>query len=123
MRFFQQLPGLLLLGGLLLGGCSKNEPLEPIAVEDIPTEAAEVFKDSDANTQEVLAVAVAYLQKKDYVNSWNAFQDLAALPDLNDSQRRLAARAVSAIGGKMAEAEAAGDRRAAEARQFHRENK
>ena len=63
------------------GGPSK--PLEPLALEDIPTEAKQAFEGCKPAVQQALDAALASLEKKQYLAAWDGFQALAAMPDLN----------------------------------------
>lgn len=114
----------LIAAGLLLTGCSKrSEPLEPLALADIPAMATNLFESATEPVRTLAYQAVAQLQRKDPGNAWGLFSKLAGLPDLTKEQQQFAARALVAASDELTRQVEAGDQRATQLRQTYRANK
>lgn len=107
---------LLILGavlGLLAGGCSRDQPLEPVSLEEIPTLTTNLFGASPPEIRQAAFDAAEALRAGRPTVAWGLYNRLASAPNLTEEQRRFAARALTAASEAMAKAAESGDSEAA----------
>lgn len=113
--------GILLLS---IVGCGKgSEAPAAVSLNDASSGVKSAFADSPAGLRKSADEAAQEMASGDYVGSLGRLQDLSSNPELNAEQRRKLAESQQAVMMKLAEAAAAGDRRAAEAVETHRARK
>ncbi len=107
----------LLATTLLFVGCGGGgaDPLEPIALNEIPATTTNLFSSASEQMRTLAYQGVNALQHQDPTRAWNLFSSLAANPELNKEQRAFVARAVASLSEEMQRTAAAGDARANQA--------
>lgn len=114
---------LLMSVALLLAGCSRSQPPEPIALADVPAALREAFQDAKPEFKTLIEEIIPAIQNPEYPKAFNGLQMLAARPGLTKPQRELVARCVMAVGEQMSAAASSGDAQATEFMQLYQGQK
>lgn len=97
---------------LLLAGCSHKGELKQVQLDTIPQMTTNLFQDAQPTLRDAAFQAASLVAKGQYPQAWQMYQGLLMHPDLNDQQKQFMGAAVAALGQKVSEMAAAGDRTA-----------
>jgi hypothetical protein len=114
----------LLLAMALMTGCGEAEsPAKPITLEEIPAALSKAFASSKAETKDISGQTAAAVQAKDYAKAATLLENLRQRPNLTSLQGRTIAGAAMSVHAALVEAEAQGDKQAAEVLNLQRMTK
>lgn len=108
---------------VIVTGCDRAKPPEPVSLADVPRLLQEGFKDAKGPVKEAVTAVGKALEAQDWPKASLAIQSLSSQAGLQPAQQELAARCTMAINAQMAEAAAAGNEQAEQVRQVHRMEK
>lgn len=113
-----------LLTMLLAGGCGEDSrPPSAISLDQIPAELGKAFASAKAEVKELSGQAATAVQGKDFSKAAMALQALTQRSDLSKLQSRTVAGASITVTAALREAEAKGDKQAAQALEIRRMTK